>query len=237
MNSLKSKFYLLGIGTDAKTSKGAKYGYMTGIMYLSPANISGHEVCPSRSEGCTAACLFTAGRGAYSNVRNARISKTQLLFNDRSEFLNRLRHDVALLVKRAEKSKMTPCVRLNGTSDLGWEGLARDILKEFPNVQFYDYTKVLPRMLRYCSGKFPSNYHLTFSKSESNWLDCKKVLDAGGNVAAVFYKQLPKTYENYNVVDGDLSDLRFLDSQNVIVGLKAKGKARYDNSGFVIFPN
>jgi hypothetical protein len=227
---------LLGINTDAKTSKGDKFGYMTGIMYLAPANISGFEVCPSRSEGCTAACLFTAGRGVYNNVRDARIRKTQLLFNNRSEFLNNLKDDIRLLVKKADKVGKIPCVRLNGTSDLGWEGLARDIMLDFANVQFYDYTKVLPRMLRFCEGKLPKNYHLTFSRSEANWLDCKKVLKVGGNVAAVFYKQLPNTYEGHKVVDGDLSDLRFLDDKNVIVGLKAKGKARYDDSNFVIFP-
>jgi hypothetical protein len=230
-----SKFYLLGIGSDAKTSKGAKFGFMTGILYLAPANISGREVCPSRSPGCTSACLFTAGRGIYSNVQNARIRKTNLLFSDRPAFMAQLRHDIALLVKKAKADNKVPCVRLNGTSDLGWEGLAKSIMEEFSEIKFYDYTKVLPRMKRFCEGKFPENYHLTFSRSESNWEDCKIVLSMGGNVAGVFYKVLPDNYQGYKVVDGDLSDLRFLDDKNVIVGLKAKGKARYDDSGFVIF--
>lgn len=230
-----AKYNLLGINGDAKTSKGSKYGYLTGILYLAPANESGWEVCPSRSEGCTQSCLFTAGRGAFSNVKNARIRKTQLLFKDRPEFLRQLREDIANLIKEAKSKNLQPCVRLNGTSDLGWEGLAREIMMEFNQVQFYDYTKVVSRMLRYCDGKFPPNYHLTFSRSESNWNDCKTVLEKGGNVAAVFYKALPNTYEQYNVEDGDLSDLRFNDGKNVIVGLKAKGKAKSDNSGFVIF--
>ena len=234
---LESKFYLLGVSGDAKTVKGEKKGFLTGILYLAPAKISGFEVCPGRSEGCTAACLFTAGRGVYDNVKDARIRKTHLLFNDRAEFLARLRHDIALLVRRAAAKGLTPCVRLNGTSDVGWEGVAKSVLLEFPDVQFYDYTKVLPRMLMYCKGKLPSNYHLTFSRSECNWDKCQEVLKAGGNVAAVFYKELPSTYEGYKVVDGDTSDLRFLDGDNVIVGLKSKGKARYDNSGFTIFPN
>jgi hypothetical protein len=228
------KYNLLGINTDAKTSKGSKYGYVTGILYLAPANESGWEVCPSRSQGCTQACLFTAGRGAFQNVKNARIRKTQLLFKNRVEFMSLLRQDIAKLVTEAESKGMKPCARLNGTSDLGWEGLAKDIMQEFPNVQFYDYTKVLNRMQRFCEGKFPKNYHLTFSRSESNWEDCRKVLSMGGNVAAVFSKILPNSYEGYFVVDGDLSDLRFLDGKNVIVGLKAKGKAKGDSSGFVI---
>jgi len=234
--ALKSKFYLLGIGHDAKTKKGEKYNYLTGILYLAPAKISGWEVCPSRSEGCTSACLFTAGRGVYQNVKDARIRKTNLLFKNRSEFLDMLRHDIALLVKKAKSKGMIPCVRLNGTSDLGWEGIAKDIMNEFSDVQFYDYTKVLNRMIRYCDGKMPHNYHLTFSRSESNWEDCVKVLKKGGNVACVF-NTLPNVYEGHRVIDGDLSDLRFNDDNNVIVGLKAKGKARKDQSGFVIFPN
>lgn len=230
---MSTKFNLLGIGTDAKTSKGADYGYLTGILYLAPASISGWEVCPSRSEGCTQACLFTAGRGAFSNVQNARIRKTQLLFNNRAEFLKVLRNDIRLLVEKANKLNMKPCVRLNGTSDLGWEGIAKDIIEEFSDVQFYDYTKVLARMLRYCDGKFPKNYHLTFSRSESNQDACDTVLQKGGNVAAVF-GTVPSLYNGYKVIDGDKNDLRFLDGSNVIVGLKAKGKARLDNSGFVI---
>jgi hypothetical protein len=224
---------LLGINADAKTSKGTKFGFLTGILYLAPANISGFEVCPSRSEGCTAACLFTAGRGAYDNVKDARVRKTQLLFKNRAEFLAILDNDIRLLKVKAAKKGMVPCVRLNGTSDLGWEGIARELMQKYPDVQFYDYTKVLGRMLRFLEGKFPSNYHLTFSKSESNDADVLQVLQNGGNVAVVF-KNMPVQYNGYNVVDGDASDLRFLDSTNVIVGLKAKGKARKDTSGFVV---
>jgi hypothetical protein len=162
-------------------------------------------------------------------------SESNLLFSDRPAFLEQLRNDILLLIKKAKAEGKTPCVRLNGTSDLGWEGLAKSIMEEFSDVQFYDYTKVLPRMKRFCEGKFPKNYHLTFSRSECNWEDCKIVLSLGGNVASVFYKVLPDNYEGYKVIDGDLSDLRFLDDKNVIVGLKAKGKAKYDESGFVVF--
>jgi hypothetical protein len=224
---------LLGINADAKTSKGTKYGYLTGILYLAPANVSGFEVCPSRSEGCTAACLFTAGRGAYDSVKDARIRKTQLLFKNRAEFLATLDNDIRLLKLKAAKQNLVPCVRLNGTSDLGWEGIARELMLKYPDVQFYDYTKVLGRMLRFLDGKFPANYHLTFSKSESNQDACELVLSNGGNVAIVF-KNKPESYNGYTVVDGDASDLRFLDGTNVIVGLKAKGKARKDTSGFVV---
>jgi hypothetical protein len=224
---------LLGVNSDAKTTKGTKYGYLTGILYLAPAKQSGFEVCPSRSVGCTEACLYTSGHGSFQNVKDARIRKTQWLFNDRPGFLQALRADVKALVKKAEKQGLVPCVRLNGTSDIGWEGVANDLMAEFSNVQWYDYTKIQARMMRYLEGKMPSNYHLTFSKSENNWDKCLEVLKHGGNVAAVFNK-LPETFMGYAVIDGDKSDLRFLDPFNVIVGLKAKGMARKDKSGFVI---
>ena len=224
---------LLGVNSDAKTTKGTKYGYLTGILYLAPAKQSGFEVCPSRSVGCTEACLYTSGHGSFQNDKDARIRKTQWLFNDRPGFLQALRADVKALVKKAEKQGLVPCVRLNGTSDIGWEGVANDLMAEFSNVQWYDYTKIQARMMRYLEGKMPSNYHLTFSKSENNWDKCLEVLKHGGNVAAVFNK-LPETFMDYAVIDGDKSDLRFLDPFNVIVGLKAKGMARKDKSGFVI---
>ena len=224
---------LLGVNSDAKTTKGTKYGYLTGILYLAPAKQSGFEVCPSRSVGCTEACLYTSGHGSFQNVKDARIRKTQWLFNDRPGFLQALRADVKALVKKAEKQGLVPCVRLNGTSDIGWEGVANDLMAEFSNVQWYDYTKIQARMMRYLEGKMPSNYYLTFSKSENNWDKCLEVLKHGGNVAAVFNK-LPETFMDYAVIDGDKSDLRFLDPFNVIVGLKAKGMARKDKSGFVI---
>jgi hypothetical protein len=224
---------LLGVNSDAKTSKGTKYGYLTGILYLAPADESGFEVCVGRSPGCTEGCLYTAGHGSFSSVKEARIRKTQWLFHDRKSFLEALRKDVIALVTKAEKQGLIPCIRLNGTSDLGWEGIARDLIKEFSTVQWYDYTKIQSRMMRYLQGKLPSNYHLTFSKSENNWDKCLDVLNNGGNIAAVFDK-VPDTYLGYQVIDGDKSDLRFLDPKNVIVGLKAKGKARKDTSGFVI---
>ena len=226
-------YNLLSVESDHKTKKGTPYGYLTGILYLAPANISGHEVCPSRSTGCTAACLFTSGNGNYPKVKAARIRKTQLLFSNRSQFLQILECDIINLILDAKNRNLTPCVRLNGTSDLGWEGFAKALLLKYPNVQFYDYTKVKTRMLRFLAGKFPSNYHLTFSKSESNDNDVTEVLASGGNVAVVF-KNKPELYNGYKVVDGDINDLRFLDGTNVVVALKAKGKARIDTSGFVV---
>jgi hypothetical protein len=210
-----------------KTVKGEKLGYLTGILYLAPAKISGYEVCPRRSKGCTEACLYTAGMGAFSTVQQARIKKTKQFFEDRDNFLMQLRKDITALVRKAKKTNMTPAIRLNGTSDIEWTRFG--IMEEFPEVQFYDYTKVLNRLKQ----PIPKNYHITFSKSEDNEMDCRWALNLGFNVAVVFNK-LPETYFARPVISGDETDVRFEDAKGVIVGLTAKGKGKKDLNNFVI---
>ncbi len=231
---------LLSIGADAKTVKGEKFGVITGIQYLAPADVSGHNTCPNASEGCKAACLFTAGMaGAFASVNKARTEKTLFFFRNRAEYGKQLVNEIAALVKKAKKKNLIPAVRLNGTSDLAWESIQFDgksIMEHFPAVQFYDYTKSAKRAKRHAEGKMPANYHLTFSRSESNQAEVLDVIQSGGNVAVVFHDKLPATYLGKPVVDGDESDLRFNDAKGVIVGLKVKGKAKQDTSGFAVLP-
>ena len=227
---------LLGIDTNTKTVKGQKQGYMTGILYLAPANISGYEVCPMATDGCRAACLYSAGRGAFSNVQQARIAKTKFFFEARDQFMAQLIKEITAFVKSAEKKGFIPTVRLNGTSDIPWERVAvtyegtsfSNVMELFPTVQFYDYTK------RHNRRKIPSNYHLTFSLAEDNQENAKIALENGMNVAVVFRTpNFPISYLGRPVIDGDDSDLRFLDGNMNIVALKAKGKAKKDTTGFV----
>ena len=233
---------LLNIDANAKTVKGQKQGYMTAILYLAPANVSGYEVCPMSTAGCRAACLYTAGRGAFSTVQQARIAKTKFFFEARATFMAQLVKEIDAFVKKARKLDLIPVVRLNGTSDIVWEripveGLAftdgsvptfANVMEAFPDVQFYDYTKRANRR------NLPANYHLTFSLAEDNEVNANKALTAGMNVAVVFRTAAyPKTYLSAVVVDGDESDLRFLDGNGKVVGLYAKGKAKKDTSGFV----
>lgn len=231
---------LLSIGADAKTVKGEKFGVMTGIQYLAPADVSGHNTCPNASAGCKAACLFTSGMaGAFASINKARTEKTLFFFNNRAEYGKQLLKEIGALVKKAAKQNLTPAVRLNGTSDLAWESIQFDgksVMEHFPSVQFYDYTKSAKRAKRHAEGKMPTNYHLTFSRSESNQADVVEVLNANGNVAVVFHDRLPATYLGKPVVDGDESDLRFNDAKGVVVGLKVKGKAKQDTSGFAVLP-
>ena len=226
---------LLGT-SNMKTAKGEKLGYLTAILHLAPAKLSGFNVCPKASVQCAAACLNTAGMGAFSNVQDARIAKTLAYFNDRDTFMATLVKDVRSFVKRAAKVGLTPVIRLNGTSDIRWENEAvegaENIMALFPDIQWYDYTKIANRK------NIPANYHLTFSRSESNDADVKKAMANGFNVAVVFAtkkgEDLPATYLGREVIDGDVSDVRFQDKTGVVVGLRAKGKARKDHGGFVV---
>jgi len=239
---------LLAISQDAKTPKGEKKGYLTGILYLAPHRLSrGHNLCPFATPGCIKTCLNTAGRGIYPKTQAARLRKTELFFTDRHQFVRQLWNDLFTLEQRAFRYGLKPVVRLNGTSDLPWE-----MITPFPQTTahghktylvspvftFYDYTKNPTRYARYLDGKFPDNYHLTFSRSECNHADVQWFLDKGGNVAVVFStkrgERLPKTYLGARVIDGDLNDLRFRDPGGVVIGLRAKGKARHDTSGFVV---
>lgn len=225
---------------NAKTSKGEALGYLTGILYMSPADMGadGANLCPYSTPGCRAACLNTAGRGAFSSVQAGRARKRALYLNDAAAFFNSLALEVEALERRAKREGLRPVVRLNGTTDLQWER-DRDavrLMRDFPRVQFYDYTKIAPRLAP--DNLRPRNYDLTYSRGERRDAAARAVLAAGGRVAVVFNTRrgeaLPATWYGTRVVDGDAHDLRFLDPRGVVVGLRAKGRAKADRSGFVV---
>ena len=226
---------LLSINQDAKTIKGLTQGYLTGILYLAPARLGGlKNICKYSSKACRYLCINQTGRGQFNSVQQARISKTVLLIQDEQAFIANLKVNISALIKKARRNGLAASIRLNGTSDLPWE--SKGIMQEASSVTFYDYTKDPIRMSAYLAGRFPSNYSLTFSRSENNEAKCLDVLAKGGNVAVVFRtKELPSTWQGYKVVNGDKNDLRFLDPKGVVIGLYAKGKkARNDTSGFVV---
>jgi len=223
---------LLNIDNNAKTVKGQKDGYMTAILYLAPSNQSGFNTCPMASEGCKKACLYTAGHGAFNNVQQGRINKTRWFIQERDTFMDQLRKEITNHIKNATKKGFIPCIRLNGTSDISWE--TTGIFEQFSQVQFYDYTKIYKRALKFVNGQYPSNYHLTYSLNEDNYKEAFDILLKGGNISAVFRNELPETYKGYRVINADETDLRFTDDNNIIAGLKAKGKAKKDYSGFVL---
>ena len=219
---------------NAKTVKGEKLGFKTFGIHLSPSDKSGYNSCQWASKGCRMACLDTAGRGNFPNVQSSRVAKTRFFFEDQDGFLSQLRKEITAAIRNAAKNNLTPCFRLNLTSDIPWE--TTGIFEEFPNVQFYDYTKGATRMTAYLSGKLPSNYHLTYSRSERKSDTPKAIafLQSGGNVAVVFRGQLPTTWQGFPVIDGDESDLRFQDAPSSVIGLVEKGLAKKDETGFVL---
>ena len=243
---------------NPKTLKGTKRGYLTAILHLAPHTLSGYQVCPMATEGCAAACLNTAGRGGMgldaseeihaaaaadhlNTIQRARIRRTRWYFEDRPGFMAQLVKEIRAHLRKCERENLTPAIRLNGTSDLRWETVPVDgavnIFALFPDVQFYDYTKIPNRR------NLPPNYHLTYSlaEGERNWRGHLVALMSGYNVAVVLRgagdaahpKPFPPTWNGRPLVDGDESDLRFLDGHGTYVGLRAKGRAKRDTTGFV----
>jgi hypothetical protein len=233
-NSYKPVKNLLSKGsTNAKT---VKNDLETFILYMAPANLSGFNVCPFASKGCIKGCLNTAGRGQMSNVQLSRINKTNFWGYDRANFYIQLANELLFIHNNSKKKGTKIAIRLNGTSDVDHLYLLErysgvNFLDPFySNFLFYDYTKNPNHISRYKN----TSYKITFSRSESNEIEAKRILKLGGNVAVVFADKLPKKWNGYKVIDGDQTDLRYFDPVNVVVGLKAKGTAKKDSSGFVV---
>lgn len=221
---------LLSVSSDAKTVKGEELGYLTGVQYIAPGSASGFNVCQGASEGCLQVCLgLYSGRALFTpSIVEARIARARWIFEDKVGYLAQLDKEIRALERKASRMGLEPVVRLNGSSDLPWERVAPEILERFGHLRFYDYTKVPSR-----TG-LPSNYDLTFSLSESNEAAAKEaLLENGIRLAVVFRNELPSTFWGVPVINGDATDLRFLDPQAVVVGLLAKGAAKKDESGFV----
>ena len=238
-----NKNNLLSINVDSKTSKGTKKGYLTAIIYLSPYKLSGKNLCSFATPGCIAGCLNIAGRGKFNSIQKARLKRSLFFINHKKDFMLNLFKRITNFIKLADKKGLISVIRLNGTSDIPWENIKLygvNIFKLFPDVQFYDYTKY-PLEKRYSVSAI-YNYDLTYSLAENNWDNAKYYLDnKAGRVSAVFSHNIPGTYKGYKVINGDNSDLRFLEPKGVIIGLKFKGtiidRIKGINSGFVIYNN
>jgi hypothetical protein len=233
--------------SNPKLEKGEDLGYLSFGLHFAPHTISGYQVCASASEGCASACLYTSGHGRFTRTQESRIAKTKRFFEARNLFLFDMIRDIRAAIRRADRMNFAPAFRLNLTSDLRWEAIRipasigsteplanyyPNIMTMFPEVQFYDYTKHTNRR------NLPANYHLTFSRSESNDHMVEQMFAKGYNVAIVFdtpkNKPLPTMYKGRPVIDGRVHDLRFLDPQGVWVGLSALGDGKKDTSGFVV---
>lgn len=233
--------------SNTKTAKLQKeLGIYSAVLHLAPSWNSGYQLCPMASTGCASACLYTAGRASFEpKINQARIRKTRYFIEEHDAFMAKLVHEIQLHVKRAMRVGRMPTLRLNATSDIPWEhvpavvdGIAYDnLMTAFPMVTFYDYTKVITRLRR----ELPGNYSLTFSLAESNQKHAAEAIARGFNVAAVLRVRkrvaMPASFLGLPVVDGDTHDYRFLDRRGAIVGLRPKGQALKDTSGFVYDPD
>lgn len=243
---------LLSVNADAKTIKGKKMGFLTGVLYMSPADIAykalglkGTLCASSGAAKCAAGCLYEAGLiQVYKGIRPARLARAQAFILQKQAFFTALYFEIQALERRAKREQLIPAVRLNGTSDINYlnepfqgpNGLTATVFDHFPHIKFYDYTKNNFLAAR----KLPANYSLTFSYSEASAVYAQKAYNAAilakTGLAVVFRKHLPAVYKGLRVINGDETDLRFIDNAPgpYIVGLKAKGPAKHDYSGFVV---
>lgn len=227
-------YKLLSVNADVKTIKSNKAGFLTGILYLAPYDLSGVNLCPfAKVAECHVACLNTAGRGNFSNVKSARLRKAKLFNENKPEFFAQLIDDINKLKRQAKKKNLQAVVRLNGTSDIEWEKIKvageYTIFNLFPDLQFYDYTKNPNRK------NLPANYDLTFSYSGvDSFIKFNRQALANNMRVATVFKIIPSEFLGRQVINGDDHDARFIEDKNLVIGLKAKGKARHDKTGFVV---
>jgi hypothetical protein len=233
--------YPFAVNSCPKAIKAQAFGYLNAIHYLAPADTSGINVCPKASSGCKALCLgwFSgqAGIGDDNGTRRSRLDKTRRFMRDRKAYLADIVRQIERQQGIAARKGFKLCVRLNGSSDIAWEGIrlpcGRSLFERFPDVAFVDYTKIVSRFER----RLPPNYHLTLSRSEMNETECLEALARGINVAVVFADK-PATWHGFECIDGDAHDLRQLDprgARGYVIALSPKGsKAKRDVSGFVV---
>ena len=214
--------YLGECNKSAKLTHNGKKNMLTYGIYLASSDASNINVCP-KSKMCRESCLVGSGYAkidalAHNNkVLNARIVKTRLFFANRKLFMILMIKEINRAINKAKRLGMEFSVRLNCTSDINptvfvYEG--KNILELYPNISFYDYTKVKSHWK--VAEKYP-NYYITFSRdgSKENEEECLEWLRRGNNVAVVFgvtkTSELPKKWKGYDVLVGDDYDYRVWD--------------------------
>ena len=238
--------------TDSpKAIKAEAFGWLNAIHYMAPHTLAGvGNLCPNASAGCMALCLGEHSGQAgmvkkdtdMNATRLSRREKARRFMLERPAYMRDVVRSIELAERKAVRLRMQLCIRMNGSTDIAWEGVGcerngarhRNLFTAFPGAQFVDYTKVASRLKR----QLPANYHLTLSHSEVNEAGCIAALAKGLNVAVVFAGAKPLHWHGYYVIDGDAHDLRHLDprgGEGFVIGLSPKGrKAKRDASGFVV---
>ncbi len=228
----------LGGCNSPKLEQSKDLNVLTYGLYLAPHNLSGYNVCPESQE-CKKYCLHSSGRNKLELLKNqeggkiqeSRIKKTKMFFENTPRFMHLLCYEIEAAREKARQLGMQFAVRLNCTSDISPEKFTlegKNILQLYPDIQFYDYTKVYSRIP--LTEKYP-NYDLTFSYSGTNWAQCKKLLSKGHRIAVVFEKEIPDTFQGYPVINANKHDARYLDKGGIICGLTYKKVASDYSTG------
>ena len=238
---------LSNASTNPKTAKQLKvFGYEAVIHHMTPDKLADGKrtVCAWSTPGCRTTCLNTSGRSQITGdlttenlsmymIHRSRISKTLSFLDNRKGYAFDLENELVNLEARALKKGLKPVARLNGTSDIPWEKYLH--MEAFSNTQFYDYTKGYMRMQSWMRDVLPANYHLTYSYNEyTKPAELHFIIAKGGNVAVVFRDTIPAEWKGYKVISGMEHDFRFRDPRGYIVGLLARGRAKKDDTGFVV---
>lgn len=227
--------HIAACNCSTKLMHNQQYNMLTYGLYLASSDASGINVCP-KSRMCREACLVGSGYAKIdglagnSTVINARITKTRLFFANRPLFMRLMIMEINRGINKAKRMGYDFSIRLNCTSDISpiafvYQG--KNILEIYPDISFYDYTKVKSR---WKVAERYSNYYLTFSRDGSveNENECMDFLSKGGTVAVVFgvtkKELLPKKWRGYDVLCGDDYDYRPWDKAfgKQIVGLYYK---------------
>lgn len=215
------------LAQNYKLAKSVPGWVLTGLSLAPHTVAGGPTVCAYSTAECRAVCLGTeSGLNVLPSALEAKIAKTKFWQRDPHGFKTQLSAEIGSARRSALKQGLKLGVRLNVYSDIVWERAFPQLFELYPDVQFYDYTKVPNRLHR------PNNYHLTYSYTgtEASRRTALAYQAVGINTAVVFpLPELPArfrfadTARSLPVVDGDVNDFRPGDPAGCVVGLKFKG--------------
>jgi hypothetical protein len=194
-------------------------------LALLPATYSELGNLCAFSDSCANTCVAFSGNGSFNSTMRSRQTKTHLLINYPESFLVILKYEIEQIARKYGTAQ----IRLNTYSDIRWENIMPEIFAQYPEIQFYDYTKH-PVSSR---PALPENYKLTYSVSEKTTAkEIEKAKTANRNLAVVVsvrsgkikdkWRPIKATWAGIPTVDGDQTDDRYSDPSGVVVILRRK---------------
>lgn len=186
--------------------------------------------CVGSNKACRSTCLVYSGNNPVADKQvPAKLARSEALLREPVAWLRMFAEAINWHVDYCNKKGLVPYVRPNVLSDIPWELVFPDMFELFPDLWFYDYTKVPGRSAP------RRNYDLTFSFSGTNGIATEHELSRGHRIAVVFWLQKPcsryqhpcdspseLTFLGQRVIDGDPHDFRPLDPPGSVIGLSYK---------------